>query len=52
MSANSRRDGAASDPAARTKLMVAAVLGVVVGAVAAVAGAGRSAPLVGWDAWP
>jgi uncharacterized membrane protein len=29
--------------------MVAAVLGVVVGAVAAVAGAGRSAPLLGWD---
>jgi len=29
--------------------MVAAVLGVLVGAVAAVAGAGRSAPLVGWD---
>ena len=49
MSANSRRDGAASDPAARTKLMVAAVLGVVAGAVAAVAGAGRSAPLLGWD---
>ena len=49
MSANPGEDGAASDPAARTKLIVAAVLGVVVGAVAAVAGVGRSAPLVGWD---
>ncbi len=40
----------AGDRSARTKLVVAAVVGVVVGVGSAVAGVGKSAPLIGWDA--
>ncbi|MEP6629184.1 MAG: hypothetical protein ABJA89_01880, partial [Lapillicoccus sp.] len=41
---------AAQDRSARTKLVVAAVVGVLVGVGSAVVGAGKSAPLIGWDA--
>jgi uncharacterized membrane protein len=45
-------DGQPASPAvtsARTKLLVATAAGIVSGTVAALAGAGRAAPLIGWD---
>lgn len=56
--ANDRRSPAPADehpPAslvvisARTKLLVALAAGIVAGTVTALAGAGRAAPLIGWD---
>jgi uncharacterized membrane protein len=39
-----------SDTAARTKLLVSTLIAVAAGILAALLGAGRAAPLVGWDA--
>ena len=47
-SADHRPDSRAPS-SARTKLLVSFGAAIVVGAAAAVAGAGRAAPLIGWD---
>jgi uncharacterized membrane protein len=41
---------AGSDAAARAKLLVSALIAVAAGTLAALLGAGRAAPLIGWDA--
>jgi uncharacterized membrane protein len=41
---------AESDASARTKLLVSLVVGIVVGGGSTFLGAGKSAPLIGWDA--
>ena len=43
------RPGSRAPSSARTKLLVSFGAAVALGAVAAVAGAGRAAPLIGWD---
>lgn len=47
--ANDRQLAPLAVTPARTKLLVALAAGIVGGTVAALAGAGRAAPLIGWD---